>query len=182
MAERTFTKVSPALWTSRRFRDMGDKAKLHFLYLITNKHVDSSGCYRLPDAYACADCGIDLEAQRAAVQELIAADMIAIDSVAEYVLIKRWFKHNPPMNPDHAAGTRRRIAVIESDVLREETEAAFIAAEVALNERLERINEARAEKALKARLRLAHSQDIQGLSGFNNPGLTNTRFMNGGGR
>ena len=182
MAKRDFNKVSPAIWTSRRFRGVGDKAKLHFLYLITNEHVDSGGCYRLPNAYACSDRGIDCEAQMAAVQELIEADMIAVDQVAEYTLIKRWFKHNPLMSPDHAEGTRRRIAVIESDALREEAEAAFIAAEVALKERLEHIEAARAERASKARLRLAHSQDNQGSSGFNSPGLANTRYLNGGGK
>lgn len=178
MAERTFTKVSPSLWTSRRFRGVGSEARLHFLYLVTCAHIDSTGCYRLPDAYACADRGIDAATHAAVTAELIAADMIAAD--AEYVLIKRWFKHNPPMSLDHATGTRRRIARIESDALRLECEEAFLEAEVALKERLDQINEARAEKALKARLRPAHSQDNPSASPFGNSSLTNTRYMNRG--
>ena len=180
MADRTFTKVSHAVWTSRRFRGVGNQARLYYLYLLTNTHIDSTGCYRLPDAYACADCGIDADAHKAATAELIAADMIAVD--AEYVLIKRWFKHNPPMNCDHAEGTRRRIANIESDLLREECEATFTEAETALNERLERISALKAERSAKAELKLVHTRAGKGFGQILGSDLTQTRYMNGGGK
>lgn len=180
MAERLFSKVSPAVWTSRRFRGVGAQARLFYLYLLTNAHIDSTGCFRLPDAYACADCGIDADTHKAATAELIAADMIAIDD--GYVLVRRWFKHNPPTNLDYAEGVKRRIAAIESDVLREECEAAFIEAEAALNDRLERIAQAKADKVIRAKLRLAHSQDSPASTPFGNSDLTRTRYMNGGAR
>lgn len=180
MAERLFSKVSPAIWTSGRFRGLSANGRLYYLYLLTNAHIDSTGCYRLPDAYACADCGIDADTHKAVTAELIAADMIAIDN--GYVLVKRWFKHNPPTNLDYAEGVKRRIALIESDVLREECEAAFIEAEAALNDRLERIAQAKADKALRAKLRIAHSQDSSVASPFGNSDLTRTRYMNGGAR
>ena len=112
--------------------------------------------------------------------ELIAADMIAVDD--GYVLVRRWFKHNPPTNLDYAEGVKRRIALIESDALRFECEAAFIEAETALNDQLERIAAAKADKANRAKLRLAHSQDSPTSSLFGNADLANTRYMNGGKR
>ena len=180
MAERTFSKVSPALWTSRRFRGVGAEARLYYLYLLTNAHIDSTGCYRLPDAYACADCGINADTHLAVTAELTAADMIALDD--GYVLVRRWFKHNPPTNLDYAEGVKRRIVLIESDVLREECEAAFLEAEAALNDRLERIAQAKTDKALKAKLRLAHSQDSPTSAQYGSADLTRTRFFNGGSR
>lgn len=180
MAERIFSKVSPALWTSRRFRGVGDKAKHYFLYLLTNAHIDSTGCYRLPDAYACDDCGIDIETQKLVTNELIATDMIAIDG--GYVLVRRWFKHNPPTNLDYAEGVKRRIALIESEALRLECEAAFIEAETALNDRLERIAAAKADKAIRAKLYHSQTQDSPKSSPFGIADLTHTRYMNGGKR
>ena len=178
--KRLFTKVSPALWTSRRYRGVEHLARLYFTYLLTNAHIDSTGCYRLPDAYACSDFGIDAETQTGLVASLVKADLIAVDSAAEYVLIKRWFKHNPLTNADHAKGTKRLIAEIESDSLREDCEAAFAEAEIALNARLEQIDAAKADREQRAKLRAANAQSIHPGSDYSNGRLTNSKYMNPG--
>ena len=55
---RTFSKISPKLWRSPRFRSLesGDE-RLLYLYVLTCEHQSSAGCFRLPDAYAASDLG-----------------------------------------------------------------------------------------------------------------------------
>jgi hypothetical protein len=177
MAKRLFSKVSPAIWASRRFRGVSPMARNFHLYLLTNEHIDSAGCYRLPDPYACFDFGIDQDQLETLYSELSQADMISRDVAAEWVLIRRWFKHNPPTNADYAKGTRKLIAAIESDRLREETETAFAEAEVALESRLAEIAASRAERAIKAKLRSGQHDIGNTFSG----NLANTNYMRGRG-
>jgi hypothetical protein len=146
MAKRQFSKVSPAIWASRKFRGVSSLARNFLLYLITNEHIDSSGCYRLPDAYAAHDFGVETDEIETLYAELVEADLISRDKEAEWVLIKRWFKHNPPTNESHATGTRKLISQIESDTLREETETVFEDAIATLEGQLAEKNARKAER------------------------------------
>lgn len=51
---------------------------------------------------------------------------MSCDDETSEVFVRRWFKHNPPMNDKHALGTRFIIDRIESDSLREIVEAEFL--------------------------------------------------------
>ena len=55
---RDYSKVSPKLWRSPRYRSLesGD-ARLLYLYFLTCEHQSSAGCFRLPVAYAASDLG-----------------------------------------------------------------------------------------------------------------------------
>lgn len=134
---RLFSKVSTAIWSSPRFRKVSAGAQTSLLYLMTNAHVDSTGCYRLPIGYACADTGQDADTWQRHIAELCEADLILVDDAAEWVMIRRWFKHNAPMSLDHLTGTKRRVAEIESDPLREACEEELAQAEAELLARLE---------------------------------------------
>src|SRR5262245_10173630 len=116
---REFTKVSPRLWQSPRFRELQSDAKLVFVYLLTSEHQNSAGCYRLPDGYATADLGWPADQYRKARDELVEAGMIKFDPGASVILIERWFRHNPPMSQDHLTGVERILDRIECDELRE---------------------------------------------------------------
>ena len=55
---REFTKVSPALWNSARFKGLSDdSSRLLYVYYLTCSHQNAAGCYHLPDGYACTDLG-----------------------------------------------------------------------------------------------------------------------------
>jgi hypothetical protein len=182
MGKRTYTKVSPNLWTSQRFRGVEHQARLFYVYLLTNEHVDSCGCYRLPLLYAAADFGVDAETAAALVRALETVDLIAYDADAEFVLVKRWFKHNPPMNKDHAAGTRRLISEIQSEALLEQCEADFADAETLLQEQLDLKAAAKAEWEARAKEKYGVHKDAPGLGFPASAGLTSTRFLSGGAR
>jgi hypothetical protein len=50
-----------------------------------------------------------------AVSKLTNAGLVSCDDETSEVFVRRWFKHNPPMNDKHALGTRFIIDRIESD-------------------------------------------------------------------
>lgn len=170
MSERIFSKISPAIWRSRRFMGLSDRAKVLQLYLLSNAHITSAGCYELPDGYACADLDWSEADYFAARNELVREGLIDVDEALSIILIERWFRHNAPANADHAKGCRRRLAAIESERLRQKAIAAFDEVD---QERIVREAAKAAEKAerdaAKAAAQFARS-----------PGLMGSRIVQGG--
>ena len=125
---RDFSKISPALWHSKRFNNLpSDDGRYLYLYLLTNEHQTSAGCYRLPDGYATNDLGWELSRYVSARQELVAADLILFDESESVVMITRWFQHNPPMSDSHFIGIERVLTKLPSQNI-------WIAASKAANE------------------------------------------------
>lgn len=124
-----FTKVSPAVWRSKRFLALDDAGKVLYLYSLTCEHQNSTGCFRLPDAYASADLEWTVEKYRQYRDGLVAADLLAVDVEHSMIYVCRWFKHCPPTNNSHSVGIMKQIARIDSDVLRERVEAEFTQAD-----------------------------------------------------
>lgn len=112
---REFSKVSPKLWRSQRFRNLGANEKLFYIFLLTSDHQTSAGCFRLPDQYVAADIGFDQEQVKACRNGLVAAELIAHDEQTEEYYILRWFHHNAPTNSNHMQGVQRLIDELESD-------------------------------------------------------------------
>lgn len=128
MSRREFSKVSPAVWRSKRFLALKtDRGRLLLLYFMTSQHQNSAGAYKLPEGYAVSDLGWATDAYRDARAELQAAGLIHYDPETEEVYVSGWFKVCPPMNDKHASGTMSRISEIESDALREVLEEEFTA-------------------------------------------------------
>lgn len=112
---KRFSKVSPAVWRSRRFTSLPDSdAKLLYLYFVTSEHQTSIGAYVIPTGYAIADLAWDAPRYENARTALVAADLIAFDDDTSTVYVLRWFKHSPPMNDKHARGCRRLIEELEA--------------------------------------------------------------------
>lgn len=119
---REFSKVSPKLWRSTRFRRLPIEQRLVYVYLLTSEHQTGAGCFRLLDGYAATDLGMEQGEFVAARDALKDADFIAYDpGTAEY-FVPKWFRHNPPMNPKHLKGVESRILNLESDQVREAAE------------------------------------------------------------
>lgn len=172
MAAREFSKVSPAVWRSKRFLGLPDRGKIGYLYLLSNAHVTSAGVYELPPGYACSDLQWTADEYSEVLAELVQAGLIDHDPEFDVVMIERWFKHCPPSNDDHATGTRRRLAAIESDRLREKAFAGFDEANSA---RIEREAQKAAERAAKA---AGRSRSISETIGSTSR-LMDTRIMRG---
>jgi hypothetical protein len=115
---REFTKVSPTIWNSERFRTLPDDARLLQIYFITSGHQNACGCFALPDGYAITDLLLPLERYQAARSALTNATMVLFDQATSEILVCKWFRHNPPMNPSHRKSIVAAIERIASQELR----------------------------------------------------------------
>lgn len=167
---RDFSKVAPVVWWSRKFRGLSDRGKIGYLYILSNGHVTSAGCYELPDGYACADLEWSPDEWEAIRGELIAAGMIDHDPTNNVVLVEQWFRFNGPMNDKHAKGTLRFLESVESERLREKAIGQFREADA---ERVAKAAAKDAEKRAELVARVANTA-------ANHDRLTGTRFMAGG--
>ena len=123
---KRFSKVSPAVWRSRRFMSIPDSdAKLLYLYFVTSEHQTSIGAYVIPTGYAIADLAWDASRYEGARAALVDAELIAFDDETSIVYVERWFKHSPPMNESHAQGCQRLISELESYGIAEKVQADF---------------------------------------------------------
>lgn len=166
---REYSKVSPALWQSERFNSLpSDDGRYLYLYLLTNGHQTSAGCYRLPTGYACADLRWEAKRYSKALQELADADLVRVDEVAKVVSITRWFKHNPPLSESHMLGIERQLEKLPSPSI----------AEAALSEAQEAWATFEAAKSAKARK--LKPQHYSNRFEDNAPDLMKTKYMNGG--
>jgi hypothetical protein len=131
---KRFTKVyGESLWRSKRFLAVSDKAKLLYVYLLSNSHSNTIGAYFVPDGYALADLGWSLPEYRAARVELTDAGLIVFDDDTSVVYVTNWFKHSPPQNEKHAQGCQRMIEELESAMIADVVQQQF---DEANNERL----------------------------------------------
>ncbi len=129
-----FTKVyGEALWGSKRFLAASDKAKLAYVYFLSNTHSNSIGAYRIPDGYALVDLGWTRDEYVAARTELEAVELIYFDDDTSVVYVANWFRHSPPQNEKHAQGCQRMILELESDLIADLVQRDF---DVANNARL----------------------------------------------
>lgn len=158
---REFSKISPLVWRDKRFRSLPTSdARLVYLFLCTCEHQNSGGCYRMPDGYAAADLGWDLQRFVDARAQVVDAGLVVFDPCTMELCVTGWFDLNPAMNGKHSQFIQRVIASIESDEVRETAEAAFQASEDF-------------KKSLKTK---APSAQVHNL----NERLTGSRFMNRG--
>lgn len=149
---REFSKVSPAIWRSPRFRGLPDDARLGLLYFITCAHQNACGCFGLPDGYAITDLLWTLERYQKARAALVAASMIVFDDATSEVLVAKWFQHSPPMNPSHRKSIIAAVERIASEALRAEAYKALTEAESDARAK----QEARAASASSPLLRTPH--------------------------
>lgn len=118
---RDWSKVSPAIWSSKRFLSLASSdARLVHMYFLTSGHQNSIGCYRLPDGYAAADLGWEVERYRTAREMVLNSQLIDYDYDTEEILVFNWLKFNPPMNPKHEIGNQGQLDRVRSERLAEQ--------------------------------------------------------------
>jgi hypothetical protein len=161
---RDFSKVAPNVWHSRRFQGLAsDDARLLYLYLLTSENQTSAGAYRLRNGTVCDDLQWELPRYELARTALVVADLIAFDNESKTVMVLRWFRHNPPMNPSHLKGIER-----EADKLDCEEIASRVMSDA--QEAWQMTQQAKADRSGK----------VAPIGHGNIAALTQTKFMAGG--
>lgn len=114
---RDYSKVSTTIWRSQKFKELGgdDRSEKLYFYMLTNPHVNSAGCYDLPEGYALEDLKKwNSIAYREAIADLQTANLIAYDRAENTVLVINWLAHNPPTNAKHAINMLKGLAQASS--------------------------------------------------------------------
>jgi hypothetical protein len=116
---REFSKVSPTVWRSKKFRSLPGIEERHvYLYLLTCPHANASGCFDIHPLYAAADLGLSDIQFRDCIHTLSEAGLIEWDEAENTVLIGNWVEFNGPQNPKHALGILSQLAQVSSDTLK----------------------------------------------------------------
>jgi hypothetical protein len=167
---RDYSKISPSVWHSQRFNNLpSDDGRYLYLYLLTSSHQTSAGCFQLPDGYACSDLRWTLERYKAALEQLVDADLIHLDAETSVVMITRWFKHNPPMSDSHLLGIERVLERIPSvsicEVAQEDLQASWASIQQ--------------QKAITAQRKQMRPPSAPNGSGASFPDRLNTGYLGG---
>lgn len=100
---REFSKVYQNVWGSRKFRSLpDDSCRLLYLYVLSCKHSNSSGCYDLEAGYAMADLKWSEIAYTKAIESLSIAGLVEVETGLPTVLVTKWTEFNEPTNAKHA--------------------------------------------------------------------------------
>src|SRR5262245_51991315 len=87
---RDYAKIAPQFWigsTGKQIRQLGTRAQLVALYLITNPHANMIGIYYLPIVFISHEIGIPLEGAQKALQSLCDIAFCSYDEQTEYVWV-----------------------------------------------------------------------------------------------
>jgi hypothetical protein len=122
---RTFGQVPIRIWRDRKFRALGDDAKLAFVSLWCGPDSTSAGVMRLEDGYAALTLDWPVARWASARAELEAQGLILRDAETDEILIPGFFAVNRPANDRARAAVVKLIQAIESELLHTEALRAF---------------------------------------------------------
>lgn len=114
-----YQKVHSKLWTDPQFRAWSRDARDAALYLLTCPHRNTEGLFRLPIPLAAYDLGWTVEATTAALDDLIDAGFIAVDTDTDLVWIPDALRWDPPVNANQVKGAVRVLAELPQSHLLE---------------------------------------------------------------
>ncbi|MBA2714643.1 MAG: hypothetical protein H0U55_13945 [Rubrobacteraceae bacterium] len=109
--------VSPLLWDDTAVRRWDDASRLLAVYLLTCRHRNLEGLYRLPWTYVESDLSWSTEKVSAAVNTLIDDDFIEYDPEAEVVFVRNALKYQSPKSKLQIKGALNALEAVPSTEL-----------------------------------------------------------------
>ncbi len=97
---RDYGKVRAQFWDDDALRELSIEANYLALYLITSRHTNAVGCFRLPAAYILNDTRLDKKTLDRALAELSSVGYAIACEKAPWIYIPNFLRHNPPENPN----------------------------------------------------------------------------------
>jgi len=106
LAKGKYGTVEARFWDDQKLQRLGNNARLLMLYLLTCRHRNIVGSFRLPVAYLCADIGwskseFDEVWNRIQSQEKPVA---FYDNDEAWICIRNFIRQNPPIGIKSVAG------------------------------------------------------------------------------
>ena len=97
----------------KKFRGLSMPASWLFVYLLTNEHTNVSGCYYLPDCTVLGEAKMDSRGYRAALAELLNAEMVTRDDETQEFFVVNFLRYQAN-SPRVEIGALRKVRDIES--------------------------------------------------------------------
>ena len=114
---RNYGSVSSLIYRNEGYRNLSEKSRWMFIYLLTCNHGNMIGCFNLPADYAVSDLQWSAEDVKVTIAELLRNDFVMIDSEKEWVLIPKYLKWNPPLNPNVGKAMVRLFESIPNNII-----------------------------------------------------------------
>ncbi|WP_027371194.1 hypothetical protein [Desulfovermiculus halophilus] len=111
---RDFGIIHIRFWEWALEHGLSDQAKLVAAYLLTCRHSNSLGCFRIPKEYVSADMGYGMERVSKAYTELMENGFLLYCEPSKYAFLPNYLRWNPPQNPKHAKGILKLITQLPS--------------------------------------------------------------------
>jgi hypothetical protein len=96
-----YARVENRTWADEKFRALSrpqPNAQSLFLYLLTGPHAEGPGCFEAGEYGLAEKLRWPIEGFRAAMQELLDAQMVRVDWDAQVVWVVNMVNHDPPAN------------------------------------------------------------------------------------
>lgn len=95
-----YRKIDPRIWNDARFRDLSDRGKLAFLFILTHPHMTSLGAMRGSLSGLATELGWSEKAFREAFGEALAKGMLEHGEKASFVGVPNFLRYNGPESPN----------------------------------------------------------------------------------
>ena len=95
-----YRKIDPRIWNDEKFRDLSDKAKLAFIFLLSHPSMTPIGAMRASIPGLASELGWQEKAFREAFGEVLAKGIVKADERASCVYLPNYLKYNGPESPN----------------------------------------------------------------------------------
>jgi hypothetical protein len=95
-----YRKIDPRIWNDAKFRDLSDRGKLAFLFILTHPHMTSLGAMRGSLSGLATELGWSEKAFREAFGEALAKGMLEHGEKASFVGVPNFLRYNVYLSRD----------------------------------------------------------------------------------
>lgn len=113
MAARRYYRVGPSFW----LEPLDDDGRLAGLYVLTCRHRNVEGLFRMPLSYGAEDLGWTLKRFTRAFEQLRAQGLVEYDDQAKVCLIVKALKWQPIENPNQVKAAIKELDELPATAL-----------------------------------------------------------------
>ena len=111
---KEFGIIHVRFWDWAMENKLPDQAKIVAAYMLTCRHANSLGCFRLPKDYLNSDLGYPIDTLSIPYRYLIDTGFLCFCEGSKWVFLPKYLLWNPPQNHKHAKGIVKHIQHIPS--------------------------------------------------------------------
>jgi hypothetical protein len=115
-----YRKVDPRIWGDEKFLRLPERAKLIFLYLLTNPSMTMLGAMRGSSSGMAEEVGVEVDEFRDAFQRIVDAGMVRFDQRARFVWLPKFLRYNRPESPNVVKAWPAAFAMLPECKLRDD--------------------------------------------------------------